>query len=920
VLDLGLNIFDRAHVHDRTRYVLGVIGGHKRAVAAAILVGTFLIAPQAARANTLTPPNTLTVNDDAAPLAVTDAPQFGWRDTGDDFGLQRAYELIVQDGTRAIFDSHKVTSDQQDYVTAHGLKLQPDHPYTWQVRTWNAKGDVTPYSAPGHFDTGLNDADWHASWIQRPGSTAAGAYDDFSLFRKQVMVPPQAITRARVYASAGQQYELFVNGKRLAHGPSFSYPDEQYYETTDITTALRPGAPNTFQFTTHWSGPGQGRPPSTPALIAHITIDCADGSRKVITTDGTWETQAGPWIPSTPRNDEGDFVEHIDERRANDAKWTPAKVLGPHPHAPFTHLYAARTHIVYQRMQPLSLKRLADGNYVADFGAVYAATPVVEIHHGQAGRKVLVRSGFLLDPDGHVSVTQGIQETDMHWDFDERAGAQELRPFGYLGFRYLEIDGAGETLTSADVQIDARHADMPDEHAASFQTSNKTLNAVWELARHSALYDSQEQFLDTPTREKGPFLGDSFDVSQATMAAFDERNLTWQSLRDFARSQKRCWPDGRVNVVYPNGDGCRDIPDGTEVYPLWVWHAYEVTGDRQLLVDYFPVVNNIANYVARAINKKTGLVTNLPGGGSDYLYGAVDWPPQMRYGYDMNTAARTTVNIFGLRDLQIAAQIASILGRSVSFDKQALQNSIQAHLIRSDGFYVDGLYANGKQSPHASQQANAYALAFGLVPQEKVKSIADHIISLGTNIGVVNFRELLDALHVAGRDDALVTQLTDPTRPGFAQMLTEGATFTWESWDARQVGDSESHGWGSTVLDVLQSDILGVQETVPGGAQVSVWVPNAGLTSAQGVVATERGPINVAWTRNGSDTTLHVTVPPNVTVTLPNNTHLTSGVYALHDYKLPSSSSHSWLYIVIIVGALVIVGLVVWLLLRRRTA
>ena len=30
----------------------------------------------------------------------------------------------------------------------------------------------------------------------------------------------------------------------------------------------------------------------------------------------------------------------------------------------------------------------------------------------------------------------------MHWDFDERAGAQELRPFGYLGFRYLEVDGA----------------------------------------------------------------------------------------------------------------------------------------------------------------------------------------------------------------------------------------------------------------------------------------------------------------------------------------------------------------------------------------------------------------------------------------------------------------------------------------------
>ena len=87
---------------------------------------------------------------------------------------------------------------------------------------------------------------------------------------------------------------------------------------------------------------------------------------------------------------------------------------------------------------------------------------------------------------------------------------------------------------------------------------------MWNLARHSALYDIQEQFLDTPTREKGPFLGDAFDVSQATMAAFGERALTFQALRDFARSQARYWPDGRVNVVYPNGDGKRDIPDATE--------------------------------------------------------------------------------------------------------------------------------------------------------------------------------------------------------------------------------------------------------------------------------------------------------------------------------------------------------------------
>ena len=70
-------------------------------------------------------------------------------------------------------------------------------------------------------------------------------FEDFSLFRKQITVTPSPIVRARAYMSAGQQFDLRVNGVRVAHGPSFAYPDEQYYEATDITQAARRRAPRT---------------------------------------------------------------------------------------------------------------------------------------------------------------------------------------------------------------------------------------------------------------------------------------------------------------------------------------------------------------------------------------------------------------------------------------------------------------------------------------------------------------------------------------------------------------------------------------------------------------------------------------------------------------------------------------------------
>src|SRR5207245_1217158 len=154
-------------------------------------------------------------------------------------------------------------------------------------------------------------------------------------------------------------------------------------------------------------------------------------------------------------------------------------------------------------------------------------------------------------------------------------------------------------------------------------------------------------------REQSPFLRDGFNESETDMAAFAEQNLTRKDLLEFAESQARFWPDGRLNALYPSGEYpyVRDIPDFTEIYPEWVWQYWLRTGDRALLASVYPVLVNIAAYVERAVNLRTGLVTHLPGGGgsgSAYNEGIVDWPPSMRYGYDLATAAKTTVNELGV--------------------------------------------------------------------------------------------------------------------------------------------------------------------------------------------------------------------------------------------------------------------------------
>jgi alpha-L-rhamnosidase len=828
----------------------------------------------------------LTVDDDPTPLAVVGAPRFGWYiDDTDRGAVQSGYRLLVGRSSALapsspdlVWDSGKVESAQHAYVDYRGSALADGAQYFWTVSTADGAGQWGPFARVASFDMALADRDWNADWIKRGGFTPAPFAEDYSLFRRDIDVTPSPITRALVYAAAGQQYELLIDGQRVGSGPAFSYPDEQYYETTDATRLLRPGRPNAIAFITHWYADGQGRPYSAPGLIARMTIDHADGTSQVLTTDGTWRVRAGPWVlPAMLRNDEGDHVENIDARLVpalwdrpafDDSKWAAATVIGRHPVAPFTHLRPQATQLVETRVRPVTFRRLPSGSYVADFGSVIAALPTVTFRAGHIGRVVPLHVGYLLDPNGQVSTTKGVQQTDLSFSYTERTGAQTFRPFTYLAFRYLQIDNPGELLHATDVAAMAQHSEMPDDNAATFTSSSPVLNAIFQLARHSALYDSQQQFLDTPTREKGQFLGDASNVSVATMAAFGERNLTRQALLDFASSQRRYWPDGRVNAVYPNGDGKRDIPEYTMAYPMWVWNDYLVTGDRELLQTLYPVIANVGGYVQRAINAHTGLVTNLPGGGGDYLYGLVDWPPQMRYGYDMNTVARTTENELAVAVFDEIAQAANATSRPAAEVARwrelaaRLTNAINTKLVRVDGLYIDGLRADGSQSPHASQHANAYALAYGLVPAVGRVKVGDYVAALGLQVGPMNATTVLDALHAAGRDNALVALLVDAKQPGWARILAEGGSFTWESWDARQTGDSESHGWGANVLASIQQDVLGVRILAPGAAALAITPPPSSLATVSGTVPTELGPVKVAWSRAyGAPISLDLTVP-----------------------------------------------------------
>jgi len=870
-------------------------------------------------------PSALTVDDLAAPigLGLTDI-YFGWHvDDSRRGAVQSAYRIVVSRPVLVtaghgpgpvVWDSGRVVSSAQAFVPYGGPALAPDTTYRWTVQTWDGSGADGPLARPATFDTGLDDGDWHAEWIKRPTveeldtpqtlatQNATGVWatkDEYSYVRKEATLGPSPIVRARAYVSADQQYELYVNGTMAAKGEAYSYPDSQYYESTDITRLLRAGRANAFGIIYNWQGPAKGRPEGTPGVIARITVLHADGTEDVITTDGTWQVLPGAWLPGVQRNEEGDPVDYTeningpaepigwDEPGYRASGWKPAEVIGPAGTAPWTNLVSVRTRIVYQPIHAVSVTRLASGAVVADFGKVYAAIPQVTFSHGVRGRLVTMHAGYLLDKSGAVSTTTGTQHTNMSYSYIERGGGREtFRPFDYLGFQYLQIDDPGERLTTQDIVILARHDAVPSVDAGTFTSSDSTVDAVFELGRRSALYTMQEQFVDTPTREKGPWLADGMNESETAMDAFGDTNLTRKDLLEFAQSQARYWPDGAINKIYPTSLGAQEIPQSTADYPEWVWQYWLHTGDRALLTTLYPVVVKVSDFFAGYLGPD-GLVGSIPG--------PADVP---------QFPTDTQLNLLVDNVFTRVADMAVALGRpaaEVATQRQRaadLTTAINTHLLLLAGYYTDGLDSSGRPvSPtdtlctcsgaESPQVDNALAVQFGVVPPSDVMSVTDYILSTTFDPPVMSAAVVLNALRIAGRDSDILHILTDASEPGWANILAQGGTFTWEMWNPQYQdvltpplasllgnGDSRSHGFGSNVLVAIQQTMLGVIPTAPGYASFDVTPPLHALAHAAGQVPTPAGSIEVAWSRPAAAArpfTVNVTVPANTeaTVSIP---------------------------------------------------
>jgi hypothetical protein len=524
-------------------------------------------------------------------------------------------------------------------------------------------------------------------------------------------------------------------------------------------------------------------------------------------------------------------------------------------------LLAAPTHLVPQ--QPAGITPVAPGVVLVDFGKVAfgnlrltppaGANTEVTVHFGEALEKGRINR----KPPGTVRYAMtkvalwGGQPLLAAPPADKR-NTEQVSPnhppavltppeWGVvLPFRWVEIEGWPGEPRADQIVRQAAFAKSWDDQAASFTCSDELLNRIWELCRYSIKATTFAGVYVDGDRERIPYEADAY-LNQLSHYA--------------------CDPDVQM---------ARDTYDWLMKHPTWPteWAFHMIfmahadwlhTGDTKWLAPRYAALK--AKLLLDRARPDGLLVSNAAQVKRDDI---VDWPAKERDGFVFKPV-NTVVNAFHLRALRLMAELAKALNQEAdAADYTARETKARAAFQAVLFDPARGVYRDGEGTDHASQHANLFPLAFGLVPDEHRRKVTEWVGRRGMACSVYAAQYLLEGLF---ENDAAATALaliTAPTDRSWKHMVESGTTITWEAWDHKYKPNQDwNHAWGAAPANLLPRFVLGARPLAPGWSRALIRPRPGTLKSAAGKIPTPRGPLQVSW-KTGASFSLTLAVPAGI--------------------------------------------------------
>jgi alpha-L-rhamnosidase len=371
------------------------------------------------------------------------------------------------------------------------------------------------------------------------------------------------------------------------------------------------------------------------------------------------------------------------------------------------------------------------------------------------------------------------------------------------------------------------------------------------------LYSNITDAYADPWRERGQWWGDTFVITQSSNLVFGEEDLLKRGLL----FMQEAFSNGRPNALAPNGNGNHMLDYGM----LWVISLSDYirySGDLRDLEIFYPTLIDFLTYLNEYTDLETGLLNIPPGHWSETVY--ID-----TIGANSRKGKSTAVNAMFYETLLRAGDIADNardVERAKAWRRKAdkIKEGINKYLYNNEtSQYVSSIFEDEIIPP--SPHAQAWALAFDVVPPNEIELVANSLLDLISNDPTSPDYEIygtfwvLSALGRAG----YISQAIDIIKLYYGHMLNSGATTTWEIYNAnKNFTQSLSHGWGSSPTWFLTTYLLGAERT---GQNTWQFTPRDDVVDhMSGSVPLKDGLLQVSWKHDGCQNILYDVMSPKL--------------------------------------------------------
>ena len=501
---------------------------------------------------------------------------------------------------------------------------------------------------------------------------------------------------------------------------------------------------------------------------------------------------------------------------------------------------------VTREIKPKSLIESSDTSYVYDFGEMFSGWVKIKLE-GKKGNRVSLRyieemGGDYGQKDVYILSGDGIEEYEPR--------------FTWHAFRKVEISGISESVTLTDVSGRVVHTAV--DSVGFFECSNELFSKIHESYIRTQLGNFHGSFSsDCPHRERLGYTGDGQLLVESSIFNFDMSQFYLKWLNDMADLQDSI--TGFVPHTAPFGGGGGGPAWGSS-YVIVPWFYYLYYGDKSVLEKHYAGMKHWVKYLDTRTDKNGLVDREEPGAwclGDWAAPGNVEIPPPF-----VNTC-------YYYYCTDILSKAASVLG-NVKGEKyysdlasEIKDNINNAYYDKEKKYYWEN-----------RQGANAFPLAFGIVPQGDTIRVVENLVKNILNnkghfdSGILATPLMLDVLSIFGREDIAFTLMNQRDYPGYGYLLEKKATTLWEYWDGKL---SHSHPMFGSVVRWFFKDLAGINPDPekPGFNNIIIKPLISGdLTFVNAGYKSVYGQINSSWNIKNNKFYLNVEIPANTTATV----------------------------------------------------